>query len=260
MTDPAGAARLDVALALRRIGSVFWHDFAAIILLGFGMVTLPGVALTLAGSNAGSTIIATFGGLLRVLYVVIVTDGVLARLGERPRAPGAFARDGFAASPRGLSVALLLGVMTVLAMVGLLLAALAGTSALTVRVAIVAIGFVAAVGLIAAVPAALVGRLGPFAALARSIALTRGNRGAVAVVLGVFALAVVPARLVVAGTVYGLGAGPMRVAAVDAGMTLISPGLWLLALFDLLVWGVGAVVPGVIYAGLTAGKSRLSSK
>jgi len=250
MTPPAGAPRLDVALALQRIVTVFWHDFAAIVVLGFFMVTLPGVVLALAGTHAGSTIVATLGGMLRVLYVVIVTHGVLARLGGQPLAPRTFVRSGFAASPRGLSVALLLGAATVLVMVALLLAGLAGASALAVRVAIVAAGFAGAVVLIAAMPAALVERLSPVAALARSLTLMRGNRGRIAVVLGGVALTVVPARLVVAATVYGFGASAAHVAAVDAVMTLGSPGLWLLALFDLLAWGIGAVVPGVIYAGL----------
>lgn len=250
MNIPAGAPRLDVALALQRIIGGFWHDFAPIVVLGFGMVTLPGVALALAGHHAGSTIVATFGGMLRVLYVVIVTHGVLARIDGRPLGPQTFVRDGFMASPRGVSVALLLGAVTVLAMVGLLLAGLAGPSALAIRAAIVAAGFAGAVAFVAALPVALVERVSPVAAMARAFASTRGNRGGVAVVLGVFALAVVPARLVLAATVYGLGASAAQVAAVDAAMTVISPGLWLLALFDLLSWGVGAVVPGVIYAGL----------
>jgi len=250
MSTSAGASRLDVALALQRIVGVFWHDFAAIVLLGFVMVTLPGVALALTGHHAGSTIVATFGGMLRALYVVIVTHGVLARIDGRPLGPRAFVRDGFMASPRGISVALLLGAVTVLAMVGLLLAGLAGPSALAIRAGIVAAGFAGAVLFVVALPVAMVERLSPVAALARAVALTRGRRGGVAVVLGVFALAVVPARMVVAATVYGLGASAAQVAAVDAGMTVFSPGLWLLALFDLMAWGVGAVVPGVVFAGL----------
>ncbi|UAJ10236.1 hypothetical protein [Polymorphobacter megasporae] len=251
MTLPAEATRLDVALAFQRIGTVFWHDFAAIIVLGFVMVTLPGVVLALAGTHAGSTIVATFGGMLRVLYVVIVTHGVLARVDGRPQGPRAFVRAGIAASPRALNVALLIGVMTVLAMVGLLLSGLAGPSTLAIRATIVAAGFAGAVLLVAAVPVALVERRAPFGALGRASALTRGNRGRVAVVLAGFALTVVPARLVLAATVYGTGASAQHVAAVDAAMTVLSPGLWLIALFDLLAWGVGAVIPGVIYAGLT---------
>jgi hypothetical protein len=257
MTLPAEAPRLDVALAFQRIVTVFWHDFAAIVVLGFVMVTLPGVVLALAGTHAGSTIVATFGGMLRVLYVVIVTHGVLARLGGQPLAPRAFVRAGFAASPSGLNVALLLGAVTVLALVGLLLAGLAGSSALPIRAAIVAAGFAGAVLLVTAVPVALVERHAPLSALWRATALTRGNHGRIAVVLGGFALTVVPARLVVAATVYGVGASAAHVAAVDAGMTLASPGLWLLALFDLLAWGVGAVIPGVVFAGLVGGRPGL---
>ena len=64
------------------------------------------------------------------------------------------------------------------------------------------------------------------------------------------ALTIVPARLVIAATVYGTGASLARTAAVDAAMTWASPGLWLLALFDLLAWGVAAVVPAAVFAGL----------
>ena len=250
MTTTSGGVRLDVPLALRRIALGFWHDFAPIVLLGFVMVTIPEVALALAGTNGGSTIIATFGGMLAVLYVVIVSHGVLLRLDGNPAGARAFARAGVAASPRASSVALLLGAGTVLVLVGLLLAGLAGAGAIVVRIGIVATAFAVATVVAPAVPLALVERRSPFATLAEVAVLTRGNRGRIAVVLGTVALTIVPARLVVAATVYGVAASAARTGAIDASMTLTSPGLWLLALFDLLAWGVGAVVPAVIYQGL----------
>ncbi len=243
-------AAFDVALALRRVATVFWHDFAAIVVLGVGMVLIPEVALALAGSHSGSTVIATFGGMLKVLYVVIVVHGALARLAGRPIAPAAFAGSGLAASPRALSVALLLGAGVVAGLVALLLAGLAGAAAPLVRAGIVALAFAAAVLTVPAVPLALTIRVTPFVAISRAAMLTRGRRGGIAVTLGLFALTIVPARLVVAATVYGLGASAGRVAGIDAAMTLASPGLWLLALFDLLAWGIAAVVPAAVFVGL----------
>lgn len=251
MTAGPVAPPFDVVLALRRIGGGFWHDFAPIIVLGFGMVAVPEVALALAGSDAGSTVIATFGGLLRVLFVVIVTHGTLARIAGRPLPAHSFARAGFAASPRALSVALLLGVGVVVVLVGLLLAGLDGAAAPLVRAGIVVAAFAGAVLTVAAVPLALATRLTPWRVLHRAAILTRGRRGGVAATLALVALTIVPARLVVAATVYGTGASLARTAMIDAAMTWTSPGLWLLALFDLLAWGLAAVVPAAVFAGLS---------
>lgn len=242
--------RFDVALALRQVVLTFWHDFAPIVPLGFVMVTLPAVALHLIGSNSGSTVLATFGGMLSVLYVVIVTVGSLARLTGRPFAPMAFVRAGIAASPQGLSVALLLGAGVVLTLVGLLLAGLAAPYAAISQLLIVAAAFLAMIVVLPAVPAAIVERRSPLAALKRAAALTRGDRGRIAAVVVMLALAVVPARLVVEASIYGTATSLARTAAIDAGMTLLSPGLWLLALFDLLAWGLAATLPAVVYLQL----------
>lgn len=246
----ADAPRLDVALALRQMVLAFWHDFAPIVPLGFVMVTLPAVALHLIGSHSGSTILATFGGMLGVLYGVIVTVGTLARLSGRPFTPRLFVRAGIVASPQGLSVALLLGAATVLTLVGLLLAGLTAPYAKISQLLIVAAAFLGLVVVLPAVPAAIVERRTPLAALRRAAALTRGDRGRIAAVVLVLLLAVVPARIVVAASIYGLAASLARTAAVDAGMTLFSPGLWLLALFDLLAVGLAATLPAVVYVQL----------
>ena len=251
MTDGRRAAPpFDVALALRRIGSGFWLDFAPIVVLGFGMVTVPQVALALAGSNAGSTVIATFAGLLRVLFVVIVSHGALARIAGRPLPAARFAAAGLAASPRALSVALLLGVGVVVVLVALLLAALAGSAAPLVRAGTVGVAFAAAVVTVAAVPLALTRRVMPWQAIVTAAALARGRRSGIAAVLALVALAIVPARFVVAATVYGPGASLARIAAINATMGVTSPGLWLLALFDLLAWSLAAGVPAAVFAGL----------
>ena len=81
MTSPAGATRLDVALALRRIGAVFWHDFAGIVVLGFvisgilgalgGLVT---TAVTTEASPAASPAIV-FTALTAVALAGVALTG-----------------------------------------------------------------------------------------------------------------------------------------------------------------------------------------
>ena len=250
MKGAPGAPRLDVALALHQIVLTFWHDFAPIVVLGFVMVTVPGVAQQLIGPHAGSTIVATLGAMLNVLYVVIVSGGVLARLTGKPLPPLLFARAGLAASPRGLSVALLIGAGLVMILVILLLAGTGTPAGLVASAAAAIAAFACAVMALPAVPVALVERGAPFAALARAAALTRGERGRIAVLLVVLALTFIPARMVIAATVYGTGANLATEVAIDRTMTVFSPGLWLLALFDLLAWGVAATVPAVVYVQL----------
>ncbi|MGI4878754.1 MAG: hypothetical protein ACRYG4_14845 [Janthinobacterium lividum] len=249
-----GGAPLDVALALRQVVLTFWSDFAPIVLLGFVMVTLPAVAQRLIGSHSGSTVVATFGGMLTVLYVVIVTVGTMARLSGRPLTAAAFVRVGIAASPPGLSVGLLLGAGVVLVLVALLFTGFSTPAEAAGSLAIVVGAFAGIVTVVPAMSAAIVERRKPFAAVARGAALTRGSRARIAALLIVLGLAVVPTRLVIAASIYGLGVTTAQQAAADATMTVFSPGLWLLALFDLLAWGLAATVPGVVYVQLAARK------
>lgn len=248
----------DVVLALRRITSGFWHDFAPIVVLGFGMVTLPEVALAVAGTHAGSTVIATFAGLLRVLYVVIVSHGALTRLAGKPLPAQTFAAAGLAASPRAFGTALLLGAGVVVVLISLLLANLAGPAELLLKVAIVAAAGAGAVLTVAAVPLALTERVTPFAAIRRAVVASRGARAGIAMTMGLVALAIVPARLVIAAMLLGLAGG--HAASGDAALSVASPGLWLLALFDLLAWSVGTVVPAAVYVGLVEESKWVSSK
>ena len=249
MTGNRGTPQLDVALALRQMVETFWHDFAPIVLLGFVMVTVPSIVQRLIGSQSGGTIIATFGGMLGVLYVVIVTVGTITRLTGRPLPPMAFVRTGLAASPNGLSVALLLGAALVMVMVALLLTGFGTPVGAAWSLMIVAAAFAGVVAVVPAVAAAIVERRKPFEAVARAATLTRGNRGRIAAVLVVLALAVLPARMIIVATIYGT-ASAAQAAMIDGSMTLLSPGLWLMSLFDLLAWGLAATVPAVVYLQL----------
>jgi hypothetical protein len=79
-----------------------------------------------------------------------------------------------------------------------------------------------------AVPAAVVERLGPLAALRRAAALTAGNRDRILALTLVVGLALVPSAALVAG---------LPPAA----------SLWLRALFELVAWSLAAAVPAVVY-------------
>jgi len=244
----------DVALALRRIAMGFWHDFAPIVGAGFVLVTLPQVALMLAGTGSGATVVATLGGLLRVLFVVIVSFGAGERLAGRPLDARAFVPAGFAASPRAIGAAMLLGAGGVTALAALLVADLAaGPAAPVVRIAIGVTAFAAAALVAPAVPLALATHATPVGALLTAVRLTRGRRGGIAAVLGVMALTLGPPGLIVAAMVYGPGASAAQVAATNAASGVLSPGVWLVALVDLLRWGMAAVVPAVVFAGLPEG-------
>ena len=236
------SGRFDVAVALRHIVRVFWLDFAPILLLGFAMVTFPRlIGLVIEGTGASGTVLAVFSGLLFALYLTIVSHGTVARLAGRPLEPQAFVSEGIVASPPGFSVALLLGTCAVLLII---VGVVGGAGRPGVGVAALVAGLSGLVVVFPVVPVALVERLAPLVALRRAVALTRGKRLPIALVVAVVALALVPTALVL----QALQAQP------TAGHGLASPGLWLRELYNLLAWGVAAVVPGVVYAGLVEGR------
>ena len=81
------------------------------------------------------------------------------------------------------------------------------------------------------VPAAVVERLEPFAALRRAAALTAGNRD----------------RLLALALLVGLGLAPWAaIVAGIAGPAAASP--WLRSVFELVAWCLIAAVPAVVYA------------
>lgn len=232
-------ARFDVALALRRIVDVVWQDFAAIVLLGLAMLTVPRLLGALVPpASAGATILAVLTGLFAALYVTIVSHGAVARLRGHPLPPRVFVARGIALSAPGFSVALLLGAgAVVVAIVALLVRRDAGAAPLGVALA----GLGLLVVVLPAVPAAIIEQLGPLPALLRAGALTHGQRIRIAAVVAVVLIAYLPVDAL-------LGSAPVA--------SIASPGLWLRALFDLLAWGVFAVVPGVVYAGLATAPAK----
>ena len=233
-------AKLDVPLALRRIAQGFWFDFAPIVTLGFGMVTLPGVVAALVPpASSGSTIMAVVSGLLAALFVTIVSHGVVARLAGQPLDAGAFVSRGIAASPPGFSVALLIGAGIVLIAIIGLLGALAWQPARSIAIGV---AIVLLLTVLPAVPAALAERLPPLLALQRGMTLTRGRRGGIAAIGLIALLTFGPTWLLLKVLVRSIEPGAVA--------SFASPGLWLRALYALLASSVAAVVPGVVYVGL----------
>ena len=247
---PAAPRRLDVALALRQILEVFARDAAPILLLGFGMVSIPALALgALPPAEGLGTMLSVAIGLSGLLYVTIVSFGAMTRLVGRPLDPARFAAAGLAASPPGYSVALLLGAGAVVAaIVGLLLPA--GAPLHLLLWAAAAWGLVV---VLPALPAALAERLGPVAALRRAARLTRGNRGRiVALLLVVPLLGLLPAATVIGQVVPVFGIGRDGGAAL---LALGDPRLWLKTGFELVAVALTATVPPVVYMQL-AGIAR----
>ena len=240
MTPTGETRRFDVPLALRRIALGFWHDFAPIVMLGFGMMTLPGlIAALVPPASSGATIMAVLSGLLAALFVTVVSHGVLARLAGRPLDAGLFVSQGIVASPPGFSVALLIGAGVVVAAILGLLGAAAWAPARGIAIGVAVAGVLLT---LPAVPAALTERLPPLRALKRGLTLTRGGRGGIAVVVLIAVLTFGPAWLLLDALVRSIEEGAVTGFA--------SPGLWLRSLYNLITASVASVVPAVVYAGL----------
>jgi hypothetical protein len=230
-------AGLDVALALRRIVRGFWLDFAPIVLLGFGMLTLPRIASALvAPTSAAATILAVVSGLLAALFLAVIGHGAVERLRGRPLDTAAFVSRGIVASPPAFSVALLIGAGLVGAGIVALLVSYWDLQPVIWGAAIFGVLLV-----LPAVPAADAERLGAVPALARAFALTRRNLGRLVFVVAIAALAIGPAWLLIR---------MLELSVEGDSATLLSPGVWLQLLFELLAAGLIAMVPAVIYVGL----------
>jgi hypothetical protein len=231
------AARLDVALVLKRSGQVLAGDFVPILLGCVAMVVLPGAVaravLPMLGDGA-VTLMTVLRGVLAMLYVALVSWGVVSRLRGRALPPAAFFREGLVRATPGLQVALLAGAGVVL-LLTLRLFAQHGTLAGWLLNSLLLTGaLIALCALMPLVPVAVVESLTPVAAFRRAAALTRHNRNRIFGLALVMALTLAPSAALVAGF-----AGPA--------------GPWGVALFELLAWSLAATVPAVVYAGLKTG-------
>lgn len=233
---PKPAERLDVALVLKRSGEVFARDFVPIIVGCLVLVVLPGVATraflgAVDDSGGLATLVTVLRSVLAMLYVALVSWGVVSRLRGRALAPGAFVREGLVRATPGVQAALLAGAGIVL-LLTLHLFAKGGTLAgWLLNSLLLTGGLIALCALMPLVPVAVVESLTPLAAFRRAAALTRHNRNRILGLALVLVLTLAPVAALALGF-----AGPA------GGVTL--------AFFDLLAWSLVATVPAVVYAGL----------
>ena len=224
--------RLDVILALRHAVVVFWRDLAAVVGAGILLVTLPGVlARALPDTADWSTLATTLRGVLAMVYVALISWGVVARLAGQALPPRRYLSEGLARATPGVKVALLIGA-AVVAGLTLQLFAQAGTIAgWLLNSLLLTAALLALTTLMPAVPVAVVERLGPMAALRRAAALTAGNRDRLLALALLVGLTLAPSGALVAGIAGPDGAGPV-----------------LRSLFELVAWSLVATVPAVVYA------------
>ena len=246
---------LDMVQVLRDALRCFWEDFAAIILSGMVLILIPGLInyllapdITLEGATPSGwgTLMQTVAGLGGMIFAALVSFGTLVRLGGRPLSPGLYVYAGLRAMQPGLLVALLMGVLIMSA--GVIQLTLAGSAIgrLTSGVVMGALILLIVIW-VAALPAAIAERLGPFNALKRSQHLTRGQRWRVFAVLLMASLALLPALMLITIILFGANAGPQGVLAKVSQWTLFSPGLWVLEITNLLIAGLLAPLPAALY-------------
>jgi hypothetical protein len=232
MTPAAPEPRLDVILALRQAILVFWRDFAALVVAGVLLVTVPG-ALTRALPDTvdWGTLATTLRAVCAMLYVALVSWGVVARLAGQALPPRRYIAEGLARATPGVKVALLLGAAVVAGLTLQLFARDGTVAGWLLNSLLLTAGLLALTALMPAVPAAVVERLGPVAALRRAAALTAGNRDRLLALALLVGLALAPSAALIAGL-----AGPD-----GAGLVLRST-------FELVAWSLAATVPAVVYA------------
>ncbi len=224
--------RLDVALALRRTAAAFAGDFAAVVSAGFALVAIPGIVTRgLAPGEDWATLLTTLRGVLAMVYVALVSWGVVARLAGRRLLPHEFLREGLRRATPGVQVALLAGAAVFMGLTVQLFARHGTLAGWLLDVLLLSAGLWAIAVLMPAVPAAVVERLTPLAALRRAAKLTEGNRDRILGLALVVLLAVAPSLALAAG-----------LAGDSAIIVRAAAELW--------AWTLVATVPAVVYAGL----------
>lgn len=278
-----------VMLGLPAIMTIALIALMAVMVLGFG-VALFGLgpsALTQGQSiEAIMGIIAVVGAAVfvaaiigLVLHGALVATGAAALDGERLSLGAALAR-GLNAAPRLFLLVLILivtlgggfGLVAVATGVGVGVAATGGNGGAAFGlVAILWIGMIVLGLWLAAVLAGVSGasvveRRGPFGAISRSAALTRGQRlriiglmlVMVALSIGVsIALALVQALLLGFNS-FGPGANPFVPGAGSAGMVAIAVNTLISLVVQTLLNAYGAALQGSLFAALRQGREGLA--
>lgn len=230
---PATDARLNVALVLKRAAQALLQDAGAILLAGGLLVLVPaGLGRGFAPGSGLDTLALTLRGVGAMVFIAIVTRGVLSRLRGKPLNMSAFLRQGLIAAQPGVQAGLVVAAAIVTGLIVQLFARHGTVAGWLLDVLLLALALLGASVLLPVIPAAVMERLGPRAAFARAAALTEGNRNRILGVVLVMALTMAPLWALANG-----GAGPV--------------GDWWLALAELTGFSLAAVVPAAVYAGLS---------
>lgn len=263
MTTPAASRRIDIMIVLRQLLAIFWLDFGPIVLLGLGLLALPTLLsqalLQSVGTDPQSgnlvdpslaTIVQTADAVLMMVYVCVVTYGVLARLSGRPLDANSFIRSGLRAAQPGVLVALVLGALAMGVNIVRLLASSADLIGGIIALLCYGVIIWGLATWLPAVPAAIVERASPIAALKRAADLTRGQRGRLIGLLLVLGIALLPVAMIMTMVLFGTQPDPHIVAKTMMEWSVLSPGLWIMLLLNVLITGLIAPLPAIIYARL----------
>lgn len=251
-------SKLDVLDTLKTVIRAWWIEFAPITLLGFLLLMLPSLALTAAfgpgvrsgGVDSLGTMAQTLLGVLNLLYFCAVAFGVLAGLGGRRLDAKTFMAAGLRAARPGLQAALVLAIGLVIAANFLVASRIFGGAALIIAagaIGAVAWGFSA---LLPAVPAAIAERRRPIDALRRALLLTAGHRWRLFGLGLIVLLALMPPVGVFNLVMFGPNASPERASKVLASLSFGDPRMWIAQLWNVLLCGILACLPPVIYVQL----------
>jgi hypothetical protein len=238
--------RLDLGALAARAARAWWRDFAPITLLGFGLLTLPGlVAGALLGAAPATdpvwgTAVATILGILAMLFFAAVAVGVVSGELGRPLPPARFALLGMAGAAAGLPVGLLFGTAAVAVLIALRLAPLAGPVGAVAGAAALALALAGLAAWLPAIPAAVAERAGTLAALRRAARLTRGERTR----LALLCLGSGIALWALASATHGFG----RMGA----LAMTAPERWIGELVGVMALGLAASLPPAAYVELGA--------
>lgn len=232
---------------------LFWSEFAAILTAGFLLLTVPSLAAHVLGNadnELAGTISLTGLWVLTMLFFAVVSAGATRTDGNSRPDVRTFLWSGFASAKPGLLVALVIGVVAMIGVIAITIVQghmLAGPARVLVIVTLI---WLLAIWL-PAIPLAVAERLDPIAALRRAAALTRDRRGALAALLIIVFLALLPVANLVNLVVFGPAATSDRAETMLNAMSLTDPGLWIYVLFELLGTGLIACIPPVVYKQLT---------
>jgi len=226
--------RLDITLALQRTLSALRQTLPAIILGGLLLIALPGLAIDLLKPETGyapdlEILLITLRAVLAMLFMAQLSWAVLARLSGLSLPPRALLKQGLARAQPGLKVALLAGAAIVTGLIVKLFAAAGTPQGFLLQSLLLTAALWAICTLMPAVPAAIMERLGPIAALRRAASLTAGNRD----------------RTLALGLIAGLATFPLTLWAKSLSTPLIT------ALTDTAALALITPLAAVVYAGLT---------